>query len=462
MLGRLTTAARRPRPRFAACRRTSGREACRLASRPSPSSSPERAAPAPPARRPRGSRGNGGGRLRRPQERPGDRGRPGLVRGLGAPLPPERDRLRGAPLAGRRGSTPPTGARRSRTRTRGAAASASPPGTRPKRCASRASPSSASPRPCPRSRRSPRPRSPSATRRARERRPSTALGLEPGNARSLELLGDALVESGDFASAREPYRLSLEAADEPRVRKKLDALVTVRRLRLERAVPHPLRRRRRRAARPGRPAACSTPPGRSTSGASGSRRRCRSTVVLQTATAFRDTTRAPDWAAAWNDGTIRVPVAGLDRPTPGLVRVLRHELAHSFVAARAGSELPHLASGGPRAVARGRRPRARGRPGSPASPGSPACRASTRSSAPSSDCREAAATVAYAQSLSAVAHLLQQRRRGRRCAGWSRPWAAGCPPRRRCPRLSGSATPSCSGPGRPTCAPPAARPSPAS
>ena len=40
------------------------------------------------------------------------------------------------------------------------------------------------------------------------------------------------------------------------------------------------------------------------------------TVVLQTAKTFYDTTRAPGWAAAWNDGTIRVPVMGLARPTP--------------------------------------------------------------------------------------------------------------------------------------------------
>jgi hypothetical protein len=64
------------------------------------------------------------------------------------------------------------------------------------------------------------------------------------------------------------------------------------------------------------------------------------TVVLQTATAFQDTTRAPGWVAAWNDGTIRVPVMGLERPTPGLVRVLRHEIAHSFVASRTGSNCP--------------------------------------------------------------------------------------------------------------------------
>jgi hypothetical protein len=35
-----------------------------------------------------------------------------------------------------------------------------------------------------------------------------------------------------------------------------------------------------------------------------------------------------------------VPVAGLERPTAGLVRVLRHEMAHSFVAARTGANCP--------------------------------------------------------------------------------------------------------------------------
>ena len=71
---------------------------------------------------------------------------------------------------------------------------------------------------------------------------------------------------------------------------------------------------------------------------------CRPTqpvpVTLLTAAGFQDTTRAPEWAAGWNDGTIRVPVRGLSEPTPDLVRVLRHELAHSFVAAGAGPRCP--------------------------------------------------------------------------------------------------------------------------
>jgi len=54
-------------------------------------------------------------------------------------------------------------------------------------------------------------------------------------------------------------------------------------------------------------------------------------VTLYTNQLFRDITRAPSWAGALNDGRIRVPVQGLDRVAPGLARVLKHELTHSFV-----------------------------------------------------------------------------------------------------------------------------------
>jgi len=63
------------------------------------------------------------------------------------------------------------------------------------------------------------------------------------------------------------------------------------------------------------------------------------TVVLQMGTAFQEG-GAPEWAAGTNDGTIRVPVQGLDAPSPQLVRVLRHELAHSFIAARTSGNCP--------------------------------------------------------------------------------------------------------------------------
>jgi tetratricopeptide (TPR) repeat protein len=54
-------------------------------------------------------------------------------------------------------------------------------------------------------------------------------------------------------------------------------------------------------------------------------------VILYTQQAFRDITRAPNWAGALNDGRIRVPVQGLDSVTDDLSRVLKHELTHSFV-----------------------------------------------------------------------------------------------------------------------------------
>jgi tetratricopeptide (TPR) repeat protein len=54
-------------------------------------------------------------------------------------------------------------------------------------------------------------------------------------------------------------------------------------------------------------------------------------VVLYTDQSFFDVTQAPTWTGAVNDGKLRIPIRGLDSVTPELVRVLKHELAHSFV-----------------------------------------------------------------------------------------------------------------------------------
>ena len=54
-------------------------------------------------------------------------------------------------------------------------------------------------------------------------------------------------------------------------------------------------------------------------------------VILYTNQAFSDITRAPSWVGALNDGRIRIPVQGLVSVTPGLARVLKHELTHSFI-----------------------------------------------------------------------------------------------------------------------------------
>jgi tetratricopeptide (TPR) repeat protein len=54
-------------------------------------------------------------------------------------------------------------------------------------------------------------------------------------------------------------------------------------------------------------------------------------VVLYTAEQFRDITRAPSWAAASYDGTIRVPMRGALRKPEERARVLSHEFTHALV-----------------------------------------------------------------------------------------------------------------------------------
>jgi len=54
-------------------------------------------------------------------------------------------------------------------------------------------------------------------------------------------------------------------------------------------------------------------------------------VTLYTEQAFFDVTRAPSWSGAINDGKLRIPISGLGSMTSELARVLKHELAHSFI-----------------------------------------------------------------------------------------------------------------------------------
>jgi hypothetical protein len=54
-------------------------------------------------------------------------------------------------------------------------------------------------------------------------------------------------------------------------------------------------------------------------------------VTIYTEQAFFDVTQAPSWSGAINDGKLRIPVSGLSSLTPELARVLKHELAHSFI-----------------------------------------------------------------------------------------------------------------------------------
>jgi PAS domain-containing protein len=85
-------------------------------------------------------------------------------------------------------------------------------------------------------------------------------------------------------------------------------------------------------------------------------------VVLYTEKAFFDVTQAPAWSSAVNDGKLRIPVEGVISVTPELARVLKHELAHSFINQIAGGRCPQWLHEGiaqamePKSVAsRGRR-----------------------------------------------------------------------------------------------------------
>jgi Flp pilus assembly protein TadD len=63
-------------------------------------------------------------------------------------------------------------------------------------------------------------------------------------------------------------------------------------------------------------------------------------VVLYTDQAFFDVTHAPSWSGAVNDGKLRIPVEGMSSVTPELARVLKHELAHSFINYVSGGRCP--------------------------------------------------------------------------------------------------------------------------
>jgi tetratricopeptide (TPR) repeat protein len=63
-------------------------------------------------------------------------------------------------------------------------------------------------------------------------------------------------------------------------------------------------------------------------------------VILYTEQAFFDVTHAPSWTGALNDGKLRIPVSGVTSMNSDLARVLKHELAHSFVNQLTGGRCP--------------------------------------------------------------------------------------------------------------------------
>ncbi len=237
-----------------------------------------------------------------------------------------------------------------------------------------------------------------------------ALTLDARNPRTLALLGDALAALGDRAGAEAEYRRSLQLHPDPAVAGKLaEASPTPARptggaqfrLRFDGSINQPLGAAvlealgsahaeftRRLGGSPSEPI----------------------TAVLLTEEAFQ-AQRPPLWAAGVNDGTIRVPVRGLDVVTPELVTVLRHELAHSFVTARTGGNCPTWLQEGVAQWLEG---------GDPARGDAALVALATRAGlvplisleGPFQALSDQRATLAYAQSLSVVAFLLRTRGEG--------------------------------------------------
>lgn len=199
-----------------------------------------------------------------------------------------------------------------------------------------------------------------------------ALKIEERNARSNELMGDALALLADRVGAEAAYSRSLLLRPDPRVHAKRDGLSVLPGPVV--AVPSEV------TAAPSLPNPQGTPLGRlpppppAALQPTGAQLRLRYdggvneplggavleaassvyaeyvrrfglnpesalTILLQTDAAFQEG-GTPAWAAGMNDGTIRLPVRGLVGATPAVVRVLRHELAHSFVGARTGGNCP--------------------------------------------------------------------------------------------------------------------------
>ena len=166
-----------------------------------------------------------------------------------------------------------------------------------------------------------------------------AVRLDDRDPRTRALLGDAYAAMGDRAGAEEQYRRSLLLRPDPAVQRKLEDVAPAParpaqgaqfRIRYDGGVNEPLgvavldvltkahaEYARRLGFRPEDPVV----------------------VLLMMETGIPEG-RVPEWAAGVNDGTIRVPLRGLDRLTPRLTTVLRHELAHSFIAARTGGNCP--------------------------------------------------------------------------------------------------------------------------
>lgn len=234
-----------------------------------------------------------------------------------------------------------------------------------------------------------------------------AIRLDPRDPRPHELLGDALLALGNTEAASGAYRASLRLRADPQVQKKLDVLPpTVAkaaagpqfRLRYDGGVNEPLGLAVLRilgdafsefAQRIGY-----VPPD-------------PVTVVLETQTDF-EAAGAPPWAEGVFDGTVRIPVRGVEQPDRRLRGVLRHELAHSFVTLRTGGNCPTWIQEGVAQWLEGDDP-ARADAGLAARARSGTLFPLLTLEAPFQNLAPSDVPVAYAESLSGLAHLLRLR-----------------------------------------------------
>jgi tetratricopeptide (TPR) repeat protein len=246
--------------------------------------------------------------------------------------------------------------------------------------------------------------------RAAREAASRAVRLDERDARAHALLGDAYAAMGDRAAAELEYRESLRLRPDAEVQRKVGEVSPAPaqagggarfRLRYDGSVREPLgaavletltaayaEYQRRLGFRPEEPV----------------------TVVLQTEAAFQDPA-TPDWAAGLNDGTIRVPVQGVEALTPRLGAVLRHELAHSFIRARTGGNCPTWLQEGVSQWLEGGDP-AREDAGLAAAARTGKLHPLLTLEAPFQTLPPAELARAYAESLSAVAHILRRRGEG--------------------------------------------------
>jgi tetratricopeptide (TPR) repeat protein len=248
-------------------------------------------------------------------------------------------------------------------------------------------------------------------------RAAQALRVDDRDPRSRVLLGDALLALGDRYGAEDAYRVSLRLRPDPAVERKLKQ---VQMPLLPAPVPPPaaalppegtFRLRYEGAAHD----ALGTAALRvlSSAHAEYAKRLGFSPdvpidVTLHASKAIQDP-RAPAWAAGWSaDGAIQVPVQGLDAPDAGFGRILRHELAHTFVTWRTGNNCPTWLQEGIAQWLEG------GDPNRNDAALAPFTRAGQLPAlvsleGPFHALPEAQAQVAYASSLSAIAHVLRKR-----------------------------------------------------